>query len=330
MLIILYTLSLLMIVATILPFTNIKKWWGRDLDFPRLQIFFISFFLIILFAVTEDIQKIEISLTIIILILLILYQVYQILPYTIFYKKQVRDHDPSEPHELVSLITMNVKKENRNPKKCISLIKKNNPDIVLLVEIDNWWVSHTEEIQSMYDYQVIYPLDNNYGMMLLSKLKITRSEIKFLVEDSVPSIHTTVLTSRENSINLICLHPIPPTPSGNKSASKDSSARDIELSIVAKGLKSPKVPTIVLGDLNDVAWSETTRKFQAESQLLDPRQGRGLYNTFHAKYFFLRFPLDHIFSSYHFQCKGLKRLEFVHSDHFPIFVQLSMRLNSDA
>ncbi len=58
--------------------------------------------------------------------------------------------------------------------------------------------------------------------------------------------------------------------------------------------------------------------------MLDPRIGRGLYNSFHAEYPFLRFPLDHVFHSNHFGLVELKRLPYIGSDHFPLLVVLNI------
>ncbi|WP_354429427.1 MULTISPECIES: endonuclease/exonuclease/phosphatase family protein [unclassified Mucilaginibacter] len=55
------------------------------------------------------------------------------------------------------------------------------------------------------------------------------------------------------------------------------------------------------------------------SGLLDRRRGRGFFNSFHAHYFFVRFPLDHAFISRHFKLNKIKRLSNYGSDHFPIF-----------
>jgi hypothetical protein len=54
--------------------------------------------------------------------------------------------------------------------------------------------------------------------------------------------------------------------------------------------------------------------------MLDPRAGRGVYNTFHARYWFLRWPLDHVFVSNHFLLRRLRRLPAFGSDHFPIYI----------
>src|SRR5690606_11374689 len=81
--------------------------------------------------------------------------------------------------------------------------------------------------------------------------------------------------------------------------------------------------TIVMGDLNDVAWSKTTRLFQKISGLLDPRKGRMFLSTFHASIPFMRFPLDHVFISKHFKLVELKKLPHIGSDHFPVLVRVS-------
>ena len=77
-----------------------------------------------------------------------------------------------------------------------------------------------------------------------------------------------------------------------------------------------------MGDLNDVAWSRTTRLFQRISGLLDPRVGRRYVNTFHADYPLLRWSLDHVFHSTDFALVAMQRLPHIGSDHFPIYVVL--------
>ena len=99
--------------------------------------------------------------------------------------------------------------------------------------------------------------------------------------------------------------------------------RDAELLMVGRMIDKIDEPTIVAGDLNDVAWSRTTTLFQKISGLLDPRRGRGLYSSFHAHYPLIRFPLDHVFHSNHFRLVELRRLPSIGSDHFPIFIALS-------
>ena len=56
----------------------------------------------------------------------------------------------------------------------------------------------------------------------------------------------------------------------------------------------------------------------------DPRCGRGMFNTFHADYPFMRFPLDHVFHSAALALVAMRRLPHIGSDHFPILVELQL------
>ena len=55
--------------------------------------------------------------------------------------------------------------------------------------------------------------------------------------------------------------------------------------------------------------------------------GRGLYPTFNAKYPLLRWPLDHLFVSPHFELMQIDRLPDIGSDHFPIYFRLCLKEN---
>jgi hypothetical protein len=156
-------------------------------------------------------------------------------------------------------------------------------------------------------------------MTLYSRLELINPKLNFFIEDDIPSIITGVKLDSGESINLYCLHPRPPVPT----ESDRSNERDAELLLVGRMINKSDAPTIVAGDLNDVAWSRTTNLFQKISGLLDPRIGRGLYSSFHADYPVIRFPLDHVFHSNHFRLAELRRLPNIGSDHFPIYIALT-------
>lgn len=193
-----------------------------------------------------------------------------------------------------------------------------DPDVVLLVETDQWWENKAGVLDKTYPHQLKIPLENTYGMLLYSKLELVDGKIKYLVENDIPSVHTCIRLLSGDLIRLYGLHPAPPIPGENPR----STERDKEILMVAKAAKRNKMPTLVAGDLNDVAWSYTTELFSEISGLLDPRRGRGFFNTFHAKYPFMRFPLDHIFCSSDFKLISIKRMDNCGSDHFAIYINL--------
>lgn len=296
------------------------EWWFRGADFPRLQILFLGavalLFLLFWSGQWDGVRYITLGL----LIVAMAYQLKMVLPYTFIWKKQVAQVRPEQldRNRQISIIVSNVLTPNDQYHLLIEQIQKHQPDLVLTLETDQTWQNQLAVIEKDYPYRVPVPLDNLYGMHLYSKLKLLNTDVKFILSDEIPSIHTTAILPSGQAVQLYCLHPKPPSPT----EAKDSTLRDAELLIVGDQIKDLDESCIVMGDLNDVAWSRTTRLFQRISGLLDPRVGRKYVNTFHADYKFLRWSLDHIFHSTDFALVHMARLPHIGSDHFPIYVVL--------
>ncbi len=74
--------------------------------------------------------------------------------------------------------------------------------------------------------------------------------------------------------------------------------------------------------MNDVVWSRTTRLFKKMTGMIDPRVGRGFFSTYHADYFFLRFPLDHLFHTRDLYVGKMVRSKNFGSDHFAMYYEI--------
>ena len=244
------------------------------------------------------------------------YQGYQIFPYSLLSAVQVIQANPCDASASIRLLIANVLMDNRRDDDFLALVRANDPDLVLAVETDHWWDRQLGVLDADYPFSIKHPIDNTYGMHLFSKLKLAEPEVRFLIEGDVPSVRTRVQLRSGDWIEFYGLHPRPPKPK------QDTEARDAEILIVGKEVKARAMPAIIAGDLNDVAWSHTTRLFQRISGTLDPRVGRGMFSTFHAGYPIFRWPLDHVFHEELFTIKELKRLSYFGSDHFPVFAEL--------
>ncbi|WP_180137811.1 endonuclease/exonuclease/phosphatase family protein [Acinetobacter sp. YH12043] len=296
------------------------EWWIRGADFPRLQILVLGFIAFVLFLLVDHPWTAFNQLLFVGLIAALAYQLKMVLPYTFVWTKQVKQvkQDQLDPDRQISLIVSNVLTTNTKYHLLIEQIQTHQPDLVLTLETDHAWQDALAVIEPDYPYRVPVPLDNLYGMHLYSKLELSETEVKFILSDEIPSIHTKVLLRSGQPVQLYCLHPKPPSPT----EAKDSTLRDAELLIVGDQIKDLDESCIVMGDLNDVAWSRTTRLFQRISGLLDPRVGRHYVNTFHADYPLLRWSLDHVFHSTDFALVHMERLKHVGSDHFPVYLVL--------
>ncbi|WP_207493703.1 endonuclease/exonuclease/phosphatase family protein [Aridibaculum aurantiacum] len=312
----LLAISFLWLLLTLLPLIPLQYGWIRIWSYPRLQLAVLMIITLIGWAFIRSYAKKQLVL-IGLLLVAACYQLSKFIPYTPIWKPQVVATEKHDEQQRLSILFYNVLQFNKNTQALIDLARSNNPDILLLAETDEYWRSNMHPFYALYPYKVEVPQSNTYGMCLYSKLPLSGAEIKYLVEPDIPSIHTYVQLRSGQRVKMYCIHPEPPD------LKKSTSDRDAELVLVAKEIGKKKEPVIVAGDLNDVAWSSTTTLFTKLSKCNDPRVGRGLYNTFNAKYPLFRWPLDHFFLSTHFKLNQIDRLPKIGSDHFPMFISVT-------
>ncbi|WP_426490818.1 endonuclease/exonuclease/phosphatase family protein [Hymenobacter sp. 102] len=315
-------LALASLVATLLPLLRQTAWWIRVFDFPRLQIVGVTLAVILagLALGWADLPGYYGPGLLVLLGATVVYQAFRIMPYTPLVSKQVGDSTLKDGKRHLSLVMMNVLQFNKQGAKALKVLQQADADIIMAVETDDWWYGQLKPLEETHPHTCHEPLDNTYGLLFFSRLKLESCEVKYLLDDDVPSLHTRVqLADGRTWVQVYGLHPKPPAPAESKTSTK----RDAELLLVGKQIDKKDEPTIVFGDMNDVAWSHTSELFRRISGLMDPRVGRGLLPTFHADYSLLRWPLDHVFVSAHFKVDDMERLPYVGSDHFPIYIKLS-------
>jgi len=315
---VLVALSWLLIIAVLLPLVRNDYWIFRILEYPRYQKFLLCLTVFVALLFTGNYSETLHLFTLIALGLCLVFLVYKIWPYTFLASREMKVITATSKSNQLKIFTANVLQDNQHFDKMLAQVKRMDPDVVLLVETDKVWETAMQTLETSHPYCLKEPLDNTYGMLFYSRLPIEAGEIKYLVENDVPSLEAIVKLPSGQLVKLFGLHPKPPVPGEDNR----STAKDKELMKVAFKAKEEKLPAIVMGDLNDVAWSYVTELFRKTSSLLDPRRGRGFYSTFSANNWTMRFPLDYIFCSAHFGLIDMRRLEHNGSDHFPMFIHL--------
>ncbi|MFC6860789.1 endonuclease/exonuclease/phosphatase family protein [Zunongwangia atlantica] len=305
------------IVLTIFPFVAADYWWIRVFDFPHVQLTMLTALALVLYFIKFNIRWFEDYIFVAILIACLIVQVTKIYFYTPFNDAEIGDSTKEEPS--IKLLTINVLQKNKDHKSILEEVDRLDPDLLIIDEANLEWKNDISPyLSKKYAYKKEVPFDNTYGKLFYSKLKLVNPKVHFMVEDSIPSIDTKIIFEGD-TLQFYSIHPTPPMPQHNPS----SSDRDAEMMKIALRTRDSRYPVIVMGDFNDVAWSQTTHMFRKVGGLLDLRIGRGFYNTFNAKNFIMRWPLDHIFVTEEFRVKCIEVGNDVGSDHFPAFAEIT-------
>lgn len=234
-------------------------------------------------------------------------------PYTPLAKKTIADGSRRD----LRILSLNVRQKNTDYDRALQAIITADADLVALTETDERWAVGLSSLDERYPHHVKVPLNNTYGMMLYSRHEIITHQVEYLVSKETPSIHAA-LSVNGRRINIILIHPEPPLDI------KRLKDKDLEILKVSLSVEEKESPTVLCGDLNDVGWSYASRHMCEQTELEDPRIGRGFFNTYNAHIPFFRYPIDHFFLNTSLRLSTLKVLNKCGSDHYPVLIDIEL------
>lgn len=217
----------------------------------------------------------------------------------------------------IKLMHSNVYTPNDHYQKLIDIVLEENPDILILQEVNQLWLDNLHTLETHYPYQLAVPRQDNFGIAVWSKYPFDTIEEVYWGPARVPSLKFDITVSGFQFTTL-ATHPLPPaTPSY-------SVARNAQLDEIVEIASGIQTPLVVIGDLNVSMWSHNYRPFEEVAQLTNTRQGQGILPTWPAVLPLAMIPIDHCLVSSHFTVQEMKVGREIGSDHLPIIVTLGI------
>ncbi|MDW3195901.1 MAG: endonuclease/exonuclease/phosphatase family protein [Cytophagales bacterium] len=215
------------------------------------------------------------------------------------------------------IICINLLSSNMEFKLVENYINQNNPDIILLQEFNTIWQSQLEPKLQEYPHRLTIPRNDNFGMALYSKGKITNLKTLTFGDLDIPSIQGAIEIGSA-VVQLIATHPLPPV---GADYFQHRNSQLAELGLYIAELDSE---VILIGDLNTTSFSTHFKKLTSTAKLIDTRRGFGELTTWPTWFSPARTTLDHCLISAGLSVKSRKVGENIGSDHLPISVEIGV------
>jgi endonuclease/exonuclease/phosphatase (EEP) superfamily protein YafD len=203
-----------------------------------------------------------------------------------------------------SIVSSNVLTSNTNFDAVLDMVSRENPDFILLTEVNKAWMERLAPLDTSYPYSLKEPSEDNFGIAAYSKVPFN-GRIQYSGGAGVPIL----IAELENGATLIGIHPLPP------SSIWSLTENQICLNDVAKLSDASDGPVIVTGDFNTTLWSSTmTPLIQSGLDRINPL---GIAYTWPTTTILFAIQIDHFFAR-DIAAADFKVLPNIGSDHYPI------------
>jgi endonuclease/exonuclease/phosphatase (EEP) superfamily protein YafD len=212
------------------------------------------------------------------------------------------------------VMTLNVNSDNEAHTEIVDGIRAAGPDLIAVLELTHELDAALLALADEYPYRHTTPGFGNFGIGVLSRYPLLRSE-SFALGDT-PAIDSIVALPA-GPLRFIAAHLVPPM------GSSLAAERNRQLAELASRAAAAEQRLVVCGDFNLTPYSPFFGRFAATADLTDPRLGKGFAISWPAFMPLLGIPIDHCLTRGPLATGSVSRLERTGSDHYPVQLSIS-------
>jgi endonuclease/exonuclease/phosphatase (EEP) superfamily protein YafD len=202
------------------------------------------------------------------------------------------------------------------------LIRSEEPDFIVLIEVNKTWYDQLRPALVDYPFKVMPLREDNYGIALFSRFPMKSSELRYFGTARVPSILAS-FQLQGRPVTILATHPPPPK------TKLQAQLRNIQIEKIAEFMRSQPGEALLVGDLNMTSWSPHFKDLIRISGLRDSRKGFGLQKSWPTDRPLLMIPIDHILVSPGILVQSRRTGQFNGSDHYPVIMDFTLSKNKE-
>lgn len=218
---------------------------------------------------------------------------------------------PTENHQpSVSIAHYNLSNITSDPEDFFSMLNKASTELISFQEFNPFWDKLiSEKLASTYPENLKITRVDPFGAAIFSKTPLIAKDTFF--SGMTPTLMASVRLGDDN-INIYSSYITPALDS------KSNEKAQNQLTRISEMIHERKESSIVVGEFNDVYWSNNIRKFRSDNNLFNSRR-----NTTPASF---AIPYNHIFYTSDLECTLFKEINDVNNTRIGIIGRYQLKI----
>ena len=218
------------------------------------------------------------------------------------------------PGQHLRILHSNVLTNNRRYSDVISLVKAEQPDIAVFVEVSTSWARELAVLSEMFPYYSQQQESENFGSAIYSKLPLENASVQGFSSQRKSLLADVKFQGKV--ISMMLVHPSVPIKQ------QSFIDRNQQLAAIGEYAAQVKNPLIVVGDFNTTMWSPFYKNMVKTGKLRNARSGFGILPTWPTFMPLVYIPIDHFLVSKEIGILKIHTGRNIGSDHLPLITDL--------